>query len=1043
VGSEDTHYRSLFEDSPIPLWEEDFSRVKQHLDALRESGVSDFAVYFAEHPEAVRQCAALVRIVNVNQATLKMHEASSKKCLLKSLDAVFTPETYGTFREALIALSRGVTNLELESTARTLPGKVRNTVVKWSVAPGCESTLHSVLVSVMDITDSRQAERELRESEERLRILLEGVQDYAIIMLDAEGRVASWNAGAERILGYRAEEIVGRHVSTFCPPEDIAQGKPAYKLRVAATEGRFEEEGLRVRKDGTGFWGHAVITALRDEHGRLRGFSKVTRDITERKRTEGALRRSEALLAEAERIAGLGSWEWDIARNQLRWSDEVYRIFGLTPQSFGATYDAFLNSVHPDDRGVVSAAVNAALQGQEPYSITHRVVRPDGSELVVHERGEVTCNEGQPVRMVGTVHDITERKRAEEALAETTEKLGAVIEASPLAIVALDGGGLITMWNTMAERIFGWTQQEVLGRPPPFVPPDMKQEFRRLRERIKTGEALTGVELRRQRRDRAWVDLSLSAAPLRDAEERVVGLVGVMEDITERKKAEAERTRLLTAIEQTTEGIAITNTQGDIEYVNPGFTNITGYTREEVQGQNPRFLKSGKHDEKFYTELWRTITAGRIWQGEIINRRQDGTHYTEWMTITPVRDQQGEVTNFIAIKEDITERKQLAEQLRQAQKMEAVGRLAGGIAHDFNNVLMVIRGYSELLHDKLRGTDRLSAMTGEIQQAADRATGLVRQLLAFSRKQVLQPQVLSLNTVVTNIEKMLQRLIGEDIELATALTPSLGCVKADPGQLEQAIMNLAVNARDAMPDGGRLTIETSDVDLDESYAQQRLGARPGSFVLLAVTDTGHGMDKETQARIFEPFFTTKEKGKGTGLGLATVYGIVKQSGGYIWVYSEPGQGTTFKVYFPRVREAEEPAVLPEPVAETVTPRQNNRTALLVEDEALLRSLERQYLEASGYTVLEAKSGAEAIQVAGEHKGPIALLMTDVVMPGMSGRALAEQIAERRPGIKILYVSGYPDQTIARHGVLESNMHFLQKPFSAESLKRKLEELFRP
>jgi PAS domain S-box-containing protein len=378
----------------------------------------------------------------------------------------------------------------------------------------------------------------------------------------------------------------------------------------------------------------------------------------------------------------------------------------------------------------------------------------------------------------------------------------------------------------------------------------------------------------------------------------------------ERKRAEAERVRLMTAIEQSADSVLMTDINGCIEYANYAFEKITGYSRQEVLGENPRLLKSGKHDKAFYENLWNTILEGKTWHGEIINRRKDGSLTADEMRIAPVRGERGEVTGFIAINRDVTERKQLEEQLRQAQKMEAVGRLAGGVAHDFNNLLTVIKGYTQLLSNHLAADNPLHGHVDEIQKAGDRAAGLTRQLLAFSRQQVLAPQVLDLSAVIANMEKMLRRLIGEDIELATIKGEGLGRVKADPGQIEQVIMNLAVNARDAMPKGGKLTIETANVEMDPAYTRNHVAGIPGVYVMLAVSDTGIGMDARTLAHIFEPFFTTKERGKGTGLGLSTVYGIVKQSGGNIWAYSEPGHGATFKIYLPRLLEGAEAAEQP-------------------------------------------------------------------------------------------------------------------------------------
>jgi signal transduction histidine kinase/CheY-like chemotaxis protein len=414
-------------------------------------------------------------------------------------------------------------------------------------------------------------------------------------------------------------------------------------------------------------------------------------------------------------------------------------------------------------------------------------------------------------------------------------------------------------------------------------------------------------------------------------------------------------------------------------------------------------------------------------------KRKDGRPITVRLSGNPFKDENGQTLGFEMIAEDVSERRALEEQLRQSQKMEAIGRLAGGIAHDFNNLLTVIKGYSELMLDELDSADPLGTEVDEIKKAADRAASLTRQLLAFSRQQVLAPKVLDLNSVVGNMDKLLRRLLGEDIDLFTVLEPGLGRVKADPGQVEQVIMNLAVNARDAMPQGGKLTIETSSVDLDENYARDHVSVKPGSYVMIAVSDTGMGMTEKVKSRIFEPFFTTKEIGKGTGLGLSTVYGIIKQSGGYIWVYSELGIGSTFKVYLPAI---DAPAEIPcgssqQPV------RRGSETVLLVEDEDGVRALMRQVLHKHGYNVLEARHGGEALLTCERHSGKIDLLLTDVVLEQMSGRELAERLLKVRPEMKVLYVSGYADDAIVHHGVLNAGTAFLQKPFTTEALARKI------
>ena len=508
-------------------------------------------------------------------------------------------------------------------------------------------------------------------------------------------------------------------------------------------------------------------------------------------------------------------------------------------------------------------------------------------------------------------------------------------------------------------------------------------------------------------------------------------------NITERKRAEAERKRLMTAIEQVGEAIVITDAQGIIQFINPAFERTTGYSREEAVGQNPSILKSDKQDELFYRNLWDTISAGRTWVGRIVNKRKDGTLYTEETTISPVRNTSGQIVNYVAVKRDLTEHLRLTSQFQQAQKMESVGLLAGGVAHDFNNLLTVINGESELLLNDLAQDDPRRATVEQIIQAGNRAASLTSQLLAFSRKQILRPKILDLNDVVGEESKMLHRLIGEDIDLISVLQPDLGLVNVDPGQIQQIIMNLAVNARDAMPNGGKLTIETANVENVDDQVRKNATGSAGPYVMLAISDNGIGMDAETQAHMFEPFFTTKGPGKGTGLGLSTVYGIVKQSSGFIWTYSELGEGTTFKIYFPRV--AGKAYKFADRSKREVGLR-GVETILLVEDDSLVRAFAARALRGQGYSVLEASNGREALQTAKEFVEEIHLILTDVVMPEMSGNELFSQIKAVRTGIKALFVSGYTSDAMVHHGTLDSSVSFLQKPFTADDLVQKVREV---
>jgi len=500
-------------------------------------------------------------------------------------------------------------------------------------------------------------------------------------------------------------------------------------------------------------------------------------------------------------------------------------------------------------------------------------------------------------------------------------------------------------------------------------------------------------------------------------------------------RANEQRFRAL--VEHSWDAIALFGPDGTILYGSPATTRVLGYDLAEFVGRNAldlihpedRDLVVGRLTEAMANPRGRVDVAARV-------KHKDGAwRYLEGVLTNLLDDPSvgGIVNNY----RDATERRSLEQQVIQAQKMEAVGRLAGGVAHDFNNILTAIGGYTDLLLEDLPLDDPRRQDVDEIHRAADRAAALTQQLLAFSRRQVLQPKVIDLNALVSNVEKLLGRLIGADVQLATALADEVGRVRADPGQLEQVIVNLAVNARDAMPGGGRLTIETRNVDLDAAYAAEHRTVVPGPYVVIAVSDTGTGMSADTQAHMFEPFFTTKEVGKGTGLGLATVYGIVKQSGGSIWVYSELGHGTTIKVYLPRVDEPPDP--LAAPGLANPERLRGTETILLVEDEPAVRAVARQILARQGYTVLEAPDGPAALaMVAGRAR--VDLILTDVVMPGMSGRTLADQLATRWPGVRVLYMSGYTDDAIVRHGMLEPGLAYLQKPFRPDALVRKVREV---
>ncbi|HYK82683.1 MAG TPA: PAS domain S-box protein [Gemmatimonadales bacterium] len=635
-----------------------------------------------------------------------------------------------------------------------------------------------------------------------------------------------------------------------------------------------------------------------------------------------------------------------------------------------------------------------------------------------------------------------EQARAEEAVRQSEERFRALIEYGADAVVLVTPDGTVLFTSQAAERVLGYAPAELVGHDlGEHVHPDDGSRLRAmLAEVLKRPGVPRTAEVRAQHRDGAWCVLD-AVAVNRLAEPAVGAVVINYRDVTERRQAEEalrdSEIRYRTLVDGVRDVIFALTPDGTITSLNPAFEAITGWPREEWLGKTFEQLV---HPEDLPLAL---ELLGRVMRGEPRPASQfrlgtRGGEYRVAEVAATAQRRDEALVGIFGIGRDVTERVQLEQQLRQAQKMEAVGRLAGGVAHDFNNILTAITGYADLLAEDLPAGDPRRQDAEEIRKSAERAAALTRQLLAFSRQQVLQPRVLDLNALVSELEKLLHRLLGEDVALATELEPMVGHIKADPGQLEQVLMNLAVNSRDAMPRGGRLTIETRNVDLDEAYARDHYPVQPGKYVLLAVSDTGTGMTAEVQAHLFEPFFTTKEKGKGTGLGLATVYGIVKQSGGFIWVYSEVGHGTTFKIYLPRVDEpagvAAGGTAAPPPVVG------GTETVLLAEDEAPVRAVARQVLERHGYQVLEAASAEAALDIANRYSGPIHLLLTDVIMPGLNGRELALRLATLRPEARVIYMSGYTDDAITRHGVLEAGQAYVQKPFTPDLIARKVREV---
>jgi PAS domain S-box-containing protein len=780
------------------------------------------------------------------------------------------------------------------------------------------------------------------------------LQTAAIFAKDRDGRYQAINEAGARKLGHPAAEVIGKTDRELLPAAAADESRTTDEL-VQAT-GQPSEREERGLVDGSARTYLTRKTPWRDQGGNVVGVIGVSNDITEHRRRE-SLREArtrlmlfadshpvdallEECLNEVERLTGslIGFFHFvdpDQTTLSLQsWSTMTKKVFctaaGKGMHCEVAKAGVWVDCVHQ----------RKPVIHNDYASLPHRKGLPPGHALLVRELvvpvmrgGRITAvlgvgnkpgdYDGQDITIVSEcadlAWDLAERKLAVTQLQYQANLLAHVSDA----IVATDRRFTIQYWNAAAEKQYGWTAAEVLGKH----------------------------------------------------------LVEVIQ------------------------------------------TRFTGDSRREVM---------------------RKVGREGYWSGELVQNRRDGSLFPVQATLSEVRDVEGRLVGHVAINRDITEnlrsaeeRVKLEDQLRQAQKVEAIGRLAGGVAHDFNNLTAIILGYGEMLQERLRQEDPALKWMEQIMEAGRRSAALTRQLLAFSRKQTLLPEVLDLNALLRNLEKMLGRLIGEDIQLQFRLAADLGRIKADPGQIEQVVTNLVLNARDAMPRGGRLTVETADVELDAAYARDHEGAIPGEYVRLALTDTGCGMDEAALARLFEPFYTTKERGKGTGLGLPTVLGIVKQSGGYIWVSSEPGRGSTFEIYLPRTDAAARAKAIE---AGGDAPRGSGEQILLVEDETSLRNLCEAILSRLGYRVSVAGSGPEALLLLEERQLEPDLVITDVIMPGMSGAELAERLRGKRPELKVIFMSGYPDDAIAPHGVLDSGTPFIQKPFAERALAKKVRQV---
>jgi len=883
----------------------------------------------------------------------------------------------------------------------------------------------------------------LAESEHRFRELVEALPDA--ILVHSENKVVFVNPFCVRLLAAAGpDQLLGRDISGIIGPEYLPAIRSRIQACYATGTASPPTESTVIACDGSSVDIEAVAIPI--NWNGAPAIEVVMRDIRKRKRAEQEAHDWQKRLELAQK-AGLqiGLWDWDPVANTVIWSDETYRQFGYTRETFSGRVEDAVTRIHPEDRSRVEEAIRKVIAGEAEYAQQYRLVWPDGTICWIDAHGVIVRNGS--VHMLGIGVDITDLKKTQQSLQEGEEKYLLLLNSTADGIYGLDLNGNCTFCNPACLRLLGYKDpKDLLGRNMHDLMHHTRADGTRYPKQeceiytaVREGKGHHSADEVLWRANGTSFPAEYSSYPMYKAGE-LVGAVVTFLDISERKRAEQELRRseekYRELFENSTYGIYRSKPDGTLLDVNPALVTMLGYnSKEELLARN---LNCDIYEDPAARKsiLASYGPSGRMDGTEVNWKRKDGKIFPVRLSAGGIRGEDGAFTHFEVIVENITERRNLEDQFRQAQKMEAVGLLAGGISHDFNNLLSVIMGNAEMLLD-----DRPSATqkhyADEIKNATQRAAQLTRQLLAFSRKNLLHPTVLDLNTVVRDVGKILERLIGEDVQIVRDLQSSLGSVKADQGQVEQILMNLATNARDAMPKGGEFKVRTADAVLGPKDVALYPYVKPGRYVLLSVSDSGMGMTEEVRRRVFDPFFTTKPPGRGTGLGLATIYGIVKQSAGYIWVSSAPGAGATFDIYLPRVDE--------KPLARTWNlggrteyPR-GTETVLLLEDEEALRLVTCEFLTASGYNVLQAGRGDVALDISAQYKGSIHLVVSDVVLPDMSGPSIAAQVQTLHPEAQVLYVSGYAEAPVAQQ-LISKGAIFMQKPVSRIDLLRKVDQL---
>lgn len=910
-----------------------------------------------------------------------------------------------------------------------------------------DKTKERLIQELAEVTEQVEAEQALKRSEARLLSIFRaapvgiGLASNRVL-LEVNDRICE-------MTGYSREELLGGNARILYPSDEDYDYVGREKYAQIRERGTGSVETRWERKDGTIIDVILSSTPI-DPHDLSAGVTFTALDITERKRAEDALRESERRFREMLENVQLVAVMLNEQGHIIFCNDFLLELTGWGGEEILGRdwFDIFV----PPELGVKQVFFESLAQGTIPAHYENDILTRQGERRLISWSNTLLRDpQGNIIGTTSIGEDITERKQAEAALRESEERyrhlFNSMLDGFALHEIICDEAGQPVDYrflevNPAFEKLTGLRADDTVGRTVLEVLPGTEAYWIDLYGRV----ALTGEPVHFENYHRE-LDKHFEVTAFSPKHRQ---FAVIFEEVTERVRVEAERERLLAQIREQArrmqqimdtvpEGVLLLDADGCVVLANPlGRKDLealadakVGDTIGQLGGRPLAELLTAPPEG-----LWHEVAVGRRSLQVIARPIQTASAPPQGVAGTgeALAMHEEQSGGWVLVVRDVTQQREIERRVQQQERLAAVGQLAAGIAHDFNNLLTAINGFADLILLESSPGDPLGELAQKIIDSGQRAADLVRQLLAFSRKQIIRLQVLDLNTVVEDVQSMLRRIIGEDIQLTTTLAPGLWRVRVDPTQIEQVIVNLAINARDAMPGGGGLTIETANVILDEGYSASQMEVRPGDYVLLAISDTGVGMSQEVQARIFEPFFTTKEKGQGTGLGLASVYGIVKQSGGHIWVCSEEGGGTTFKIYLPRAGEVAAPSPRPDTGRGVPT---GDETILLVEDNPEVRDLARRVLRAQGYTLLEAQNGQQALRLAAGHPGPIHLLLADVVMPGMSGRALAEQLTAAHLDLKLLFMSGYADEAIAHHGFLSANVAFLHKPFSPADLARKV------